>query len=310
MARSLRDYSTPGVANVPIGPVVNTGNGNFELRTGLLTMVQANQFCGLPSEDVNAYLQNFLELCETIIIKDVALESVKLRLFPFSLSGKAKQWFYQSKEAVNTWDKCSTAFLANFFPMSKTNALRGKISNFQQTSLESIPEAWERLQEYIRACPHHGMEDWLVLQNLYEGFTPMSKGHVDAAAGGAFLSLTIENATTLIEKMVANQSWGEGRKTQKGMHTVKETDLLAAKIDLLMKRLDGQATDPTTGTVQAIDSRMMCEECGNVGHMGINCPGTQEDTSFINNRLRQQQQGNGWNNQNHRQGNYSSFNSS
>ena len=239
MARSLRDYSTPAVANVPVGPAVNTGNGNFELRTGLLTMVQANQFCGLPSEDANAHLQNFLELCETIIIKDVAPESVKLRLFPFSLSGKAKQWFYQSKEAVNTWDKCSAAFLAKFFPMSKTNALRGKISNFQQTSLESIPEAWERLQEYIRACPHHGMEDWLVLQNFYEGLTPMSKGHVDAAAGGAFLSLTIENATTLIEKMVANQSWGEGRKTQKGMHTVKETDLLAAKIDLLMKRLDG-----------------------------------------------------------------------
>jgi len=34
----------------------------------------------------------------------------------------------------------------------------------------------------------------------------MSKGHVDAAAGGAFLSLTINEATALIEKMVANQS--------------------------------------------------------------------------------------------------------
>jgi len=73
-------------------------------------------------------------------------------LFPFALSGKVKQWFYQSKEAVNTLDKCSAVFLAKFFPMSKTNALRGKISNIQQTSLESIPEAWERLQEYIRAC--------------------------------------------------------------------------------------------------------------------------------------------------------------
>jgi len=72
MARSLRDYSTPTVANVLVGPAVNTGNGNFELRTGLLTMVQANQFYGLPSEDANAHLQNFLELCETIIIiKDV-----------------------------------------------------------------------------------------------------------------------------------------------------------------------------------------------------------------------------------------------
>ena len=84
------------------------------------------------------------------------------------------------------------AFLAKFFPMRRTNALRGKIPNFQQSSLESIPEVWERLQEYIRACPHHGMEDWLVLQNFYEGLTAMSKGHVDAAAGGAFLSLTIK----------------------------------------------------------------------------------------------------------------------
>ena len=102
----------------------------------------------------------------------------------------------------------------------------------------------------------------------------MAKGHVDAAAGGAFLSLTIAQATALIEKMVANQSWGEGRKTQKGMRTVEETDLLAAKIDILMKRLEGRATDPATDTVQAINSHMTCEDCGNVGHMGNNCPET------------------------------------
>jgi len=34
----------------------------------------------------------------------------------------------------------------------------------------------------------------------------MSTGHIDAAAGGAFLSLTINEAIALIEKMVANQS--------------------------------------------------------------------------------------------------------
>jgi hypothetical protein len=41
------------------------------------------------------------------------------------------------------------------------------------------------------------MEDWLVFQNFYEGLIAMSKGHVNAAAGGAFLSLTITNATVL-----------------------------------------------------------------------------------------------------------------
>jgi hypothetical protein len=50
------------------------------------------------------------------------------------------------------------------------------------------------------------MEDWLMLQNFYEGLMAMLKGHVDAAIGGAFLSLTITNATMLIEKMVANLS--------------------------------------------------------------------------------------------------------
>ena len=63
----------------------------------------------------------------------------------------------------------------------------------------------------------------------------MSKGHVDAAVGGAFLSLSIAGATALIKKMVANQSWGEEQKQQKGMHTEKEADMLATKIDLLLK---------------------------------------------------------------------------
>jgi hypothetical protein len=42
MAKSLHDYSTHIVANMPIGPAVNTGTGKFELCTGLIMMVQAN----------------------------------------------------------------------------------------------------------------------------------------------------------------------------------------------------------------------------------------------------------------------------
>ena len=78
------------VANVLVGPTVNTSTRNFELWTGLITMVQANQFCGLASEDANAHLQYFLELCNTIIIKDVTPASIRLCLFPFSLPGKVK----------------------------------------------------------------------------------------------------------------------------------------------------------------------------------------------------------------------------
>ena len=70
--------------------------------------------------------------------------------------------------------------------------------------MESIPKAWERLQDYIQACPHHRMENWLKLQNFYKGLTPMLKGHVEAAARETFLSPTINGATALIEKVVSN----------------------------------------------------------------------------------------------------------
>ena len=39
MAKTFFDYSTPTVANMPIGLAVNIGEGNFELRAGLITMV-------------------------------------------------------------------------------------------------------------------------------------------------------------------------------------------------------------------------------------------------------------------------------
>ena len=91
------------------------------------------------------------------------MDVVRLRLFPFSLLRKTKQWFYANRDAINTWDKCSEAFLKKFFPLGKTNAPPGRIFGSQQVASESIPEAWERLQEFVLACPHHGMEDWLIL---------------------------------------------------------------------------------------------------------------------------------------------------
>jgi hypothetical protein len=78
-------------------------------------MVQQSPFCGKASEDANAHLQHFLEIYSTFTIQGVTQDAVPLCLFPFSMLGKVKQWFYSKKEAVSTWEKCSNAFLAKFF---------------------------------------------------------------------------------------------------------------------------------------------------------------------------------------------------
>ena len=77
--------------------------------------------------------------------------------------------------------------------------------------MESIPEAWERLLEYILTYPHHGMDEWLVLQSFYNGLTMTCRANIDAAAGGAFLNLTIAKSKALVEKMVSNQGWSDER---------------------------------------------------------------------------------------------------
>lgn len=196
---------------------------------------------------------------------------------------------------MSTWSKCSNAFLKKFLPIGRTNALRTRIFNFQQTEEESIPEAWEKLQGYIQACPHHGIEDCLILQNFYTGLTPISKGHADAAAGGAFLSLTTDRATALIERMVA-KNWGEDRTlVPKGIHPVKETEVLALKDEQLLQKLDERAAIINHGTVRPTTSQMTCDVCGTIGHSGHHCHETHEKASYINNRNRQPGGNNGWN---------------
>src|SRR6185437_11620364 len=236
MAKTLRQYSVPSSSHIPTGLNNDQGNDGFELKSGLVNMVQASPFCGKALEDANAHLQNFLEVSSIINPRDTTMDNVRLRLFPFSLLGKAKKWFYTFKEEFDTWDACANAFLVKYFPVGKTNALRNKISSFQQLQDETVSEAWERLQEYIAACPHHGMEEWLIIQNFFHGQNQRSQDHMDAAVGGAFLSLDVAGARVLIDKVVSNQSWKADRKPThaKGTHEIDSVDMLVAKMDLLM----------------------------------------------------------------------------
>ena len=231
MAKTIHEFSSPSIANVATGRAMIDANSNFEFKPALTTMVQPSPFCGKAHEDANAHLHHFLEICGTFTIKGIPQEAILLCLFPFTLLGKAKQWFYANHDSVDIWDKCSNAFLVKFFVMGKTNALCNKISSFTQQAEESILDAWERMQEYVAARPHHGMEDWLLIQNIYHGLVPQDRSHLDAAAGAAFFSLGVADAKALIEKMVSNQGWNDEQllPRKRGMHSLKEADMIVAR---------------------------------------------------------------------------------
>ena len=131
------------------------------------------------------------------------------------------------------------------------------------------------------------MDEWLVLQSFYNGLTTTSRANIDAAAGGAFLDLTIakSKAKELVEKMVSNQGWSNERlqPRMKGMHTVKETNMIAAKLDLLIKKMEEGSQRQIQAPVYAMGSHFACEVCGNDGHSGNDCPETREDYAYLNN---------------------------
>jgi hypothetical protein len=114
------------------------------------------------------------------------------------------------------------------------------------------------------------MEEWFIIQSSYHGLIRSAREHIDAAARGSFFALNIEEACELVEKMASNQSWNEERtqiRTRK-VHQLEEVDILTAKIYLLVKKLEDLGLDH----LKMVVVRVMCEECGEAGHMGINFP--------------------------------------
>jgi hypothetical protein len=149
------------------------------------------------------------------------------------------------------------------------------------------------------------MEDWLLIQNFYHGLTPLDRSHLDAAASGAFFSLNVTDAKALIEKMVSNQGWNDERLQphKRGMHSLKEADMIATKMDLLAKRLENCEKMSNQEIVQVLESRMTCEVCGESGHSGQHCPETHEDLNFDNHDNIFRPQNLGWNQRFNNQGN-------
>ena len=76
------------------------------------------------------------------------------------------------------------------------------------------------------------------------------------------------------------------------MHQLKKVDMLSAKMDLLIKKLEDRANEKQK-VMHIHDSHMTCEEFGNTRHSGNNCPKTHEDVNFINNNNYRPQQNQG-----------------
>ncbi|GKA44623.1 reverse transcriptase domain-containing protein, partial [Tanacetum coccineum] len=194
----LLEAPTEGYEDAIVVPEITADN--FELKHGLLTLVQNKQFFGHDKEDPHAHIRYFNKITSTMKFPNVPSTSVKLMLFPFSLEGAARIWLEKEPpRSILTWDDLVSKFINKFFPPSKTTNLQNEITRFQQRFDETFYEAWDRFNDLLRACPHHGFLELHQLDTFYNALNSNDQDSLNSAAGGNFLDKMPRDCLRIIE---------------------------------------------------------------------------------------------------------------
>lgn len=260
--RPIREYATPSRNNVHrsiIPPAIPAAN--FELKPSLINMVQRNQFSGADQEDPSQHLDQFIDVCELVKINGVPSEAIMLKLFPFSLIGKARDWLRLLPHgSIATWEQLESKFLEKFFPPTKTAMIRNSIHNFSQSVDESFHEAWDRFKRLLKSCPHHGIPLWQQMQTFYIGSTQATRSLLDAASGGSLLGKNPMEAFELLDQMAANDAqWMSAKSATRrpqGMHAVDQVTALQAQIEAMKREMQGLRVQQVAAVSHP------CELCG------------------------------------------------
>ncbi|GJS12947.1 reverse transcriptase domain-containing protein [Tanacetum coccineum] len=270
----LLEAPTMGYEDAIVVPEITADN--FELKHGLLTLVQNKQFFGHDKEDPHAHIRYFNKITSTMKFPNVPSTSVKLMLFPFSLEGAARIWLEKEPpRSILTWDDLVSKFINKFFPPSKTTNLQNEITRFQQRFDETSYEAWDRFNDLLRACPHHGFSELHQLDTFYNALNSNDQDSLNSAAGGNFLDKMPRDCLRIIEsksKVRNSRNKPVVAKVSSSSSTLGISPNVAELKDmvkalLLEKKNQTQALTPA----KAVDES--CVTCGGT-HSYRNCPAT------------------------------------
>jgi len=155
----------------------------------------------------------------------IALETLKMRDFPFTLQGEAQDWLYYLSLRITNRATMERIFLEKYFPTSRVAAVRGEIYGIRQRKGETLNEYWERFNKLYASCAQHQMKKHSLIQYFYEGMSLSNKQWADAASGGSFLDQMPQAGRELIERKATDGQQCETRANSvtslRGVHEVE-----------------------------------------------------------------------------------------
>ena len=239
------EFSEPKPSALPIS------SDHYELRPGFIAMVRESSFSGFESESPYLHHRQFEELCSCLVLRGVAQETLKWKLFPFSLKGKARRWYALNVERANgDWKKLINNFCFAFFPLSKVVTLRQEILIFKQGEKESLGDAWSRFVLLIHSGPELLIPNDIALQHFWHGLNKDATHYLDVSAGGSFVHKTYTEGRAILDKILDNSCFLDlpTDETPETVKTLEEPAPSAASSSLSLTKSEDSEPSPEPGT--------------------------------------------------------------
>jgi hypothetical protein len=131
--------------------------------------------------------------------------------FPFSLTGRAKQWYslnVRSMEGV--WESLQKAFCLIFFPTPQVVKLRREVICFEQRKTESLGATWARFMKTVESGLDLDITEPIILQHFHDGLGLDSAVFLDSSSGWSFTHLTLSGCKDILGKILKNTPYTGG----------------------------------------------------------------------------------------------------
>jgi hypothetical protein len=175
----------------------------YEIRPDFISLVKELNFARGLDENPYKHLQDFEEICATLMLSTMNHETLKWKAFLFSLTGWAKQWYKLHVSICHgSWVILKDQFYFTFFLLSKIIDLRNEVLNFTQKEGESLGTAWFRYNQLALSALELSIPDAMFMQHFVHGLGTESAEYLHMTSRGVFVYCTVEEGKSILDRIL------------------------------------------------------------------------------------------------------------
>jgi len=169
-------------------------------------LVPSLSFSGEGDENPYIHIREFEQTCDCLQIEGMSDETLRWKIFPFSLKGKARQWYDRVVgKQRGDWGSLHCNFCLDFYPISQIIDLRVKVLTMKQEPRESLASTWNCFTTLLASGLDLSLPNPILLQHIYKDMSRDSRKLLDTTSGGSFLHVSSEKSRLILDQILSTK---------------------------------------------------------------------------------------------------------